>query len=118
MQLALAAPGGVFPNSLSSARRLFARPSAVLLDATGTHSPKLRTILWAWEGEAFDDAEREALGRVVAALQPRAALDRSLRELLTAREVVATRRRAEALLADGRFPGPNPDWPAIPWPPF
>lgn len=80
--------------------------------------PKLRTILWAWEDEPFDDAERAALATVADALQPHAPLDRRLRELLAAREVVATRRRVEALLAAGRFPGPNPDWPAIPWPPF
>lgn len=80
--------------------------------------PKLRTILWAWEDQPFDDVERAALASVAAGLRPRAPLDRRLRELLAPREVVATRHRAEALLAAGRFPGPNPDWPAIPWPPF
>jgi uncharacterized repeat protein (TIGR03843 family) len=80
--------------------------------------PKLRTILWAWEGQPFDAGERAALGAVAGLLQPRAALDRSLRELLAPREVIATRRRVGALLADGVFPGPSPDWPAIPWPPF
>lgn len=81
-------------------------------------APKLRTILWAWEDEPFDDAERAALATLADALRPQAPLDRRLRELLAGPEVVATRRRAEALLATGRFPGPNPDWPAIPWPPF
>jgi uncharacterized repeat protein (TIGR03843 family) len=80
--------------------------------------PKLRTILWAWEGQPFEAAEREALGTVAAALRPRGPLDGALRELLAPREVIATRRRLEALLADGRFPSPSPDWPAIPWPPF
>ncbi|MBI3750201.1 MAG: SCO1664 family protein [Chloroflexi bacterium] len=80
--------------------------------------PKLRTILWAWEDQPFDDAEQAALATVARALRPHAPLDRRLRELLAPREVVATRRRVEALLAAGRFPGPNPDWPAIPWPPF
>jgi uncharacterized repeat protein (TIGR03843 family) len=80
--------------------------------------PKLRTILWAWEGQPFAETERAALEAVAAGLRPRGPLDRSLRELLAPREVVATRRRVEALLVDGRFPSPNPDWPAIPWPPF
>jgi hypothetical protein len=80
--------------------------------------PKLRTILWAWEGQAFDSDERTALGSLWTALRPHAALDRSLRGLLAPREVVATRKRVEALLETGVFPGPNPDWPAIPWPPF
>ena len=80
--------------------------------------PKLRTILWAWEGQPFEAAERAALASVATALRPRSRLERSLRQLLAAREVTATRRRVDALLATGVFPGPNPDWPAIPWPPF
>ena len=40
------------------------------------------------------------------------------RGLLSRAEVRATARRADALLASGRFPYPSPDWPAIPWPPF
>ncbi len=80
--------------------------------------PKLRTILGAWEGGAFQDDERAALDALSHALRPGAGLDRSLRELLSAREVVANRRRVEDLRAAGVFPGPNPEWPAIPWPPF
>ena len=45
-------------------------------------------------------------------------LGAALRELLTAREVRATQRRAEELLREGRFPQPDPFRPAIPWPPF
>ena len=80
--------------------------------------PKLRTILWAWEGQPFDDEERAVLDRLAAELAPGAALDLALRELLFGPEVDATRERAAALRADGVFPGPNPDWPAVPWPPF
>jgi uncharacterized repeat protein (TIGR03843 family) len=80
--------------------------------------PKLRTILWAWEGQPFEATERAALDVAAAGLRRGGPLDGALRELLAPREVVATRRRVEALLADGRFPSPNPDWPAIPWPPF
>jgi len=80
--------------------------------------PKLRTILWAWEGQPFDALERAALDEVGNELRPRGSLGAALRELLAPKEVAATRRRVDALLADARFPGPNPDWPAIPWPPF
>jgi hypothetical protein len=80
--------------------------------------PKLRTILWAWEGQPFEATELAALGSLADALQPGAALTVALRELLAASEVAATARRVDELLADGVFPGPSPDWPAIPWPPF
>jgi hypothetical protein len=82
--------------------------------------PKLRTLLWAWEGEPFDDEEREGLERVRAGLLGGAegSLAVSLRELLAAPEVEATRLRVNDLLAAGVFPSPNPEWPAIPWPPI
>jgi hypothetical protein len=78
--------------------------------------PKLRTLLWAWEGEPFEADEIEGLRRVQAALD--GDLGEALRELLFEPEIEATRERVKALLASGVFPGPNPDWPAIPWPPF
>ena len=83
--------------------------------------PKLRTVLWAWEGEPFDEEEAEGIARVAAALgatHSPGPLAAQLRELLAAREIVATRARVEALLAAGVFPSPNPEWPAIPWPPY
>lgn len=79
--------------------------------------PKLRTLLWAWEGEPFDDAELAGLQRVEAALAT-GRLAVQLRDLLSEAEVQATTERVGALLDAGVFPGPNPDWPAIPWPPF
>jgi uncharacterized repeat protein (TIGR03843 family) len=83
--------------------------------------PKLRTVLWAWEGEPFDDDERAGLLRVRDALGTSAApepLARALGELLFVDEIEATRRRVADLLDAGRFPSPSPDWPAIPWPPY
>jgi uncharacterized repeat protein (TIGR03843 family) len=78
--------------------------------------PKLRTVLWAWRGKKLrraEIAEVEAL---------RGALDRdlgaALDEILAPDEVAITRRRADDLLASGRFPLPAPDRPAIPWPPY
>ena len=82
--------------------------------------PKLRTLLWAWEGEPFDDEERAGLERVRAGLDDGegGTLAAALRELLAAPEVEATQLRVDELLAAGVFPSPNPEWPAIPWPPI
>lgn len=83
--------------------------------------PKLRTVLWAWEGEPFDADERAGLERVRHALGSDAEpgpLARALGELLFIDEIAATRDRVTELLRTGVFPGPNPEWPAIPWPPY
>jgi uncharacterized repeat protein (TIGR03843 family) len=83
--------------------------------------PKLRTVLWAWEGEPFDDSELAALDQVRDALGAPAApgpLADNLADLLFVDEIDATRARVDELLSTGRFPSPNPEWPAIPWPPY
>jgi uncharacterized repeat protein (TIGR03843 family) len=76
--------------------------------------PKLRTVLWGWMGTPMEPAELDVLGRLREAID--GALGGSLRALLTPREVSATRRRVDRLIADGCFPSPDPDRPAIPWP--
>lgn len=83
--------------------------------------PKLRTVLWAWEGEPFGEGELEGLARVGDALGSAAApgpLAIALAELLFVDEIEATRARVAELRAAAVFPSPNPDWPAIPWPPY
>lgn len=78
--------------------------------------PKLRTILWGWRGAALSEEELAELARLRVALDGR--LGRDLGRHLDAAETEAVRQRVESLLAEGRFPQPNPDWPAVPWPPF
>jgi hypothetical protein len=78
--------------------------------------PKLRTVLWAWRGSALAPGELDVLRRLRADLD--ADLGRRLDALLDPAEIEATRDRVDALLADGLFPQPIPDRPAIPWPPF
>ncbi len=78
--------------------------------------PKLRTILWGWRGAPIDPDERATLERLRQDLD--GDLGTRLRELLSAREVAVTMRRVDRLLASGRFPQPDPERPAIPWPPF
>jgi uncharacterized repeat protein (TIGR03843 family) len=83
--------------------------------------PKLRSVLWAWEGELFDEDEAAGLARVADALGTATspgALAVELAELLAKREIAATRARVAELIAAGVFPSPNPDWPAVPWPPY
>ncbi len=77
--------------------------------------PKLRTVLWAWRGEAFTDEEVAVLRVLRRGLD--AELGGRLHELLDPIEVGATARRLERLIASGCFPQPDPRWPAVPWPP-
>jgi hypothetical protein len=77
---------------------------------------KLRTVLWQWRGTPLPDDALDTL----AALRTDLAgdLGGQLRELLTTREVSATRRRVDRLLRERCFPQPGDGWPAVPWPPF
>jgi hypothetical protein len=79
-------------------------------------APKLRTVLWQWRGTHLTDDEvavvaglREALG---------AGLGEELGRLLAPAEVRAAARRMDTLIARRRFPMPDGNRPAIPWPPF
>jgi hypothetical protein len=78
--------------------------------------PKLRTVLWNWRGDRFSTDEMKALGSL------REDMDRALADglatLLAPSEVLATADRLDQLLGSGRFPRPDPERPAIPWPPF
>ncbi len=77
---------------------------------------KLRTLLWQWANDRLPAEALEVLRALRTDLD--GALGARLRELLTRREVQATRRRVDRLLDSGRYPLPGEDWPAVPWPPF
>lgn len=73
--------------------------------------PKLRTVLWGWAGEPFDESILEFAGRendVAQALTP----------WLSEHEVAATMDRLFELQRVKRFPTPSSGWPSIPWPVF
>lgn len=78
--------------------------------------PKLRTVLWGWMGTSFSADEIQGLERARAALAGSLAIE--LRGLIAPEEVTATRRRVASLLRFRRFPRPNPNWPAVPWPAY
>jgi hypothetical protein len=77
---------------------------------------KLRTVLWQWRGTLLPDDVLDTLAALRTELS--GDLGRQLRELITAREVSATRRRVDRLLRERTFPQPSDNWPAVPWPPF
>jgi hypothetical protein len=78
--------------------------------------PKLRTVLWGWRGDPFNDDELDGLRRIRDGLDGE--LGSTLRSLLSRTEVRATARRTDDLINAGCFPFPSPAWPAVPWPPF
>jgi hypothetical protein len=41
-----------------------------------------------------------------------------LSSMLTDEEIEAIFERIKTLLEVGRFSSPNPNWPAVPWPPY
>jgi len=78
--------------------------------------PKLRTVLWNWRGLRLREEELEVLRSLRASLA--GSLGDGLARLLDADEVAATARRIDELLTTERYPQPDPDRPAIPWPPY
>lgn len=94
--------------------------------------PKLRTVLWGWRGRALATDELAVLERLRDDLGGPLAgalggpgrgdlggpLSEALAELLSPAEVAATAARVDALLRSRRFPYPDPERPALPWPPY
>lgn len=78
--------------------------------------PRLRTVLWGWIGEELDAEELAGVHRVRDGLSGE--LEKMLAALLSDDEVAALAARCERLLADARFPGPQGEMPAVPWPVF
>lgn len=77
---------------------------------------KLRTVLWQWSGEELRSSEIETVNRLLDSL-----MKEEISELLTLISDVereALIMRIERLINQTRFPEPNPEWPAVPWPPF
>ena len=77
---------------------------------------KLRTVLWQWAKQPFTPAELELLqlAKMLIATEKRDVV----LGLIEEEELVATVDRIDRALSEKCFPEPNPDWPAVPWPPF
>ncbi len=77
--------------------------------------PKLRTVIWEFEGEPIPDELRSDLGRLRSSLEGN--LGGRLRELLSAPELLALDARIDDAIAAATFPTPGPGRP-YPWPPI
>jgi uncharacterized repeat protein (TIGR03843 family) len=77
---------------------------------------KLRTVLWQWAGQRFTESETDLLhkAREIFAASKREIIEGLIEDV----EIQATIARIDKALLEGSFPQPNPDWPAVPWPPF
>jgi uncharacterized repeat protein (TIGR03843 family) len=77
-----------------------------------SEDPKLRTVVWVYEGEPIPRAlldDLEAFARAGTT---------SLSELLSPIEMDALCERISELLSIGRFPRPDPGRHHVPWPPW
>jgi uncharacterized repeat protein (TIGR03843 family) len=75
---------------------------------------KLRTVIWQFAGLEMDQAEKAQIQNVLADFKT---LERSVSPYITNEEIDALKMRLETLSRNPHFPYPNPNWPAIPWPP-
>lgn len=77
---------------------------------------KLRTVLWGWVGEPLSSDELAGVSTLLDGLG--GAFGSRLGELIADEELDALATRCERLIRDARFPGPEGDMPAVPWPLF
>ena len=77
---------------------------------------KLRTVLWQWSGQPLSADEMAILSSLKDAITN--GLIAELPQLLSAIEIDALLMRIDRLISESTFPEPNPEWPAVPWPPF
>ena len=77
---------------------------------------KLRTVLWQWSGQPLSAGEMVILSSLKDAITN--GLIAELPQLLSAIEIDALLMRIDRLISESTFPEPNPEWPAVPWPPF
>jgi uncharacterized repeat protein (TIGR03843 family) len=74
---------------------------------------KLRTVVWQFAEKLLQPAEVEQLNNLLSQI------DRKyLSTYLSEDEIDAIFERTKNLLQIGRFSSPNPNWPAVPWPPY
>ena len=74
---------------------------------------KLRTVIWQFTEMELTQTELEQISNLTTAINRE-----YLKSLLSDTEIDALFARLAKLLEDRRFPSPNPNWPAVPWPPY
>lgn len=75
---------------------------------------KLRTVIWQFAGLEVDPEEKRRIQNLLADFDT---LRGSLSPYINSEEIDSLKMRLEMLSREPRFPYPNPNWPAIPWPP-
>jgi uncharacterized repeat protein (TIGR03843 family) len=81
--------------------------------------PKVRTVIWDFEGAVIAEEVRRDLGRLAAELcDPEAAVRAALDDLLSPEELAALARRAEMLQGLRALPRIDADRRPYPWPPL
>ena len=73
---------------------------------------KLRTVLWQFAGQDFDQEEIDLLDTLF-----KIDWNDKLSNFLTNDEIQALYMRIEKLIHQRKFPEPSSSWPAVPWPP-
>jgi uncharacterized repeat protein (TIGR03843 family) len=79
--------------------------------------PKLRTVIWDFAGEVIPEDLCVDLSSLRQQLGQNSDLTQALGEYLSSGEVSALIRRADNLIAAGRYPEPDPRRRSHPWPP-
>ena len=74
---------------------------------------KLRTVIWQFAEQKLTLEEIAKLENFLSKVDLN-----HLAQFLSAGEIEALLQRVRNLIEDGRFSSPNPNWPAVPWPPY
>ena len=76
---------------------------------------KIRTVLWGWIDETFNDQDIALLNNAKKVIQTWK--DEEF-IYLSEEEIEQTIKRVDGLLKENAFPQPGDQWPAVPWPIF
>ena len=82
---------------------------------TWHEEPKIRTVLWGWIGQKFNDADNDFLSSALMTLEK---WEKGNFEYLLSSEIKQGIQRTQELLKNQLFPRPGDQWPAVPWPIF
>lgn len=74
---------------------------------------KLRTVIWQFSNLPLTSEESLKIKSLLENLDTK-----HLGKYLSESEITALFERANSLLESGKFAEPNPNWPAVPWPPY
>lgn len=82
-----------------------------------SEDPKLRTVIWDFVGDPFEERARADVRRLAGDVREGPVRD-ELANLLSETELEALATRADAVATMERFPEPGPDRRPFPWPPI